>query len=573
MSRCALSIFVMFGMIGFALAQAQQVQPQQPENPGQNPAEIWVWDKVRSGQVADLHGYCDAYLDPRAGDDPRWRDPCRAISAAFLERVLTQEHWRSALPFPGLRIIGARVSELLDLTAAHISAEVWLNHSRFESEVRFARARLDGLLSLSGSIFEKGVAADGLQASSNLFLREVLREGATVRGGPLRLVGAKIEGDLSMSGSTFENGIAADGLKVSGNLFLNERALVGGPLLLRGARIEGDLSVSGSSFKDGIVADGLRASGNLFLNEGAAVRGEPLRLVGAKIEGPLFMSGSTFEQTPAIIFARIEGTLDLSGAKLPGLDLTSTSIGELRLGNSQSAPPNWAANASLILRGTRTKILLDQLDGSEPCPNRDAWPNRLDLQGFIYEQLGADPGAGRDIRQRETCWYESWLGRDPHFAHQPYRQLAGVMRAMGDPERAEAVLYAARERERTEAWKRDDYLEAAWLWLLKVLIGYGIGSGLFRVFYWVVGFTLIGMLVLSFSREARDNGVAWMFGASLDHLLPIVSLNKEFDDFFNDPYRERLNGWQLAYFAVHALFGFLLGSFVVAALAGLTQTA
>jgi hypothetical protein len=157
---------------------------------------------------------------------------------------------------------------------------------------------------------------------------------------------------------------------------------------------------------------------------------------------------------------------------------------------------------------------------------------------------------------------------------------------MGDPERAEAVLYAARERERREAWTRggcgepfeawplrSECWEAAWLWLLKVLIGYGIGGGLFRVFYWVVGFTLLGMLVLSFSPAARDKGVAWMFGASLDHLLPIISLNKEFDDFFDDPYRERLNGLQLAYFAFHALFGFLLGSFVVAALAGLTQTA
>jgi hypothetical protein len=44
------------------------------------------------------------------------------------------------------------------------------------------------------------------------------------------------------------------------------------------------------------------------------------------------------------------------------------------------------------------------------------------------------------------------------------------------------------------------------------------------------------------------------------------------DDFFDDPQRQRLKGWQLSYFAFHALFGFLLGSFVVAALAGLTQT-
>ncbi len=95
---------------------------------------------------------------------------------------------------------------------------------------------------------------------------------------------------------------------------------------------------------------------------------------------------------------------------------------------------------------------------------------------------------------------------------------------------------------------------------------------MFLVLYWVLMFAPIGMFVLAFSPAARAKGVPWMFGASLDHLLPIVELNKEFADFFDDPKRERLNGLQLSYFAFHALVGFLLGSFVVAALAGLTQT-
>ena len=97
------------------------------------------------------------------------------------------------------------------------------------------------------------------------------------------------------------------------------------------------------------------------------------------------------------------------------------------------------------------------------------------------------------------------------------------------------------------------------------------------VLYWVLMFTPIGMFVLAFSPAAQGKGVPWMFGASLDHLLPIVELNKEFGDFFNDPLkgdppkRERLHGWQVAYFAAHALVGFLLGTFVLAGLTGLTQ--
>jgi hypothetical protein len=667
---------MLFEMAGIGSAQGQLAERQQLlTNPGQNEAERWVWNEVQGGREANLHRHCNADLDPRARDDSRWRDPCRAISAAFIEQVLTQDPWRSRLPFRGLHIGGAEVSEPLDLAAAHVSAEIGLYSSRFEREVRFARARFDNLLSLNGSTFESGIIADGLRVGGALHLRE----GAAVRGGPFRLLGAKIEGNLDMIGSTFENGIIADGLEVGGDLLLRaadvrgtfksglttdgqEGALLlrkgavvrGDPLVLRRAKITRNVDMDGSTFESGIIADGLQVGGGLFLREGAVVRGGPLMLLGAKIEGPLEMTASTFEsgiiadglqvnsglflgpravvrngpvvlargkiegplemigsmfeselvayslqvkgdlilvdatfkQTPEIIFARIDGRLDISKTELPGLDLSGTTVGELRLGSGQSAPPNWIAAASLLLRGTHTKVLLDRLDTSEPCPDRDAWPRRLDLQGFVYEQLGTDRGPGTDMREREACWYRSWLERDPHFAPQPYRQLASVLRTAGDPERADAVLYAARDRERTEAWtrggcghpfkdwpwRRSECWRAAGLGLLKVLIGYGIGSGLFIVFYWVFAFTLLGMLVLLFSPSARAKGKAWMFGASLDQLLPIVSLNKEFENFFNDPWRLRLKGWQLGYFAFHALFGFLLGSFVVAALAGLTQT-
>ena len=51
----------------------------------------------------------------------------------------------------------------------------------------------------------------------------------------------------------------------------------------------------------------------------------------------------------------------------------------------------------------------------------------------------------------------------------------------------------------------------------------------------------------------------WCFGASLDQLSPVVELNKEFSDFFNDPHRQRLNYLQHLYFGMQALTGYLLG--------------
>ena len=107
--------------------------------------------------------------------------------------------------------------------------------------------------------------------------------------------------------------------------------------------------------------------------------------------------------------------------------------------------------------------------------------------------------------------------------------------------------------------------------LLKVTIGYGLGNGYFLALVWVLGFTGIGMLVLRSAPHARDKGPLWRFMASLDHLLPIMELDEEFGEFFHDPQRRWLTTGRQVYFASHALVGYVLASFVVAGLAGLTQ--
>jgi hypothetical protein len=139
------------------------------------------------------------------------------------------------------------------------------------------------------------------------------------------------------------------------------------------------------------------------------------------------------------------------------------------------------------------------------------------------------------------------------------------------------VLFEGRQRARAEARRRG--LRGRWigLSLLRYLIGYGIGRGYWNVLGWVLLWAVAGTIVLSFSPAAAAKGWPWMFGASLDFLLPIVELNKEFGSFFDGSttiggvVTRNLSGWQLLYFSVHAAFGYILGLFVVAGMAGLTQ--
>ena len=52
----------------------------------------------------------------------------------------------------------------------------------------------------------------------------------------------------------------------------------------------------------------------------------------------------------------------------------------------------------------------------------------------------------------------------------------------------------------------------------------------------------------------------------------MIEVNKEFTEFFNDPERERLTGWQSFIFAAMGMVGFVLGAILLAAVSGLTQS-
>ena len=223
------------------------------------------------------------------------------------------------------------------------------------------------------------------------------------------------------------------------------------------------------------------------------------------------------------------------------------------------------------------------------------------LEGFTYKNLGGVGAASReDMLNRPVETWSQWLKRDPIYSPGPYTQLATVLAASGNSAAATSIRFVGRDRERTEMvtncrWplsaaattqtlRRCDVL--GWLGLssLQATVGYGIGTYTFRALWWTLGLALIGTAILAFAPGVRDpvpsadgrrgrrpKSLVWCFGASLSHVLPVVSLSPEFTVFFNDPHRERLYAWQQIAFAALALCGWGLSLFVVAAFSGLTQ--
>jgi hypothetical protein len=203
---------------------------------------------------------------------------------------------------------------------------------------------------------------------------------------------------------------------------------------------------------------------------------------------------------------------------------------------------------------------------------QDAWPTKghLHLDGFTFARLGGPAGeTAHQMRARGIPWWDDWARRDPSYSPTPYEQLAAALVAAGDRGAADEVRFRGRVRQREieKDW-------GPWIYsgFLQYAAGFGIGTYTFRVLYWVIGISVLGGLYLwQCVPAAYRHGLMWCFGASLSRLLPVIEVNKEFTDFFNDPHRARLTSWQSFVFSLIGIVGWVLGAILIGAISGLTQ--
>ena len=315
---------------------------------------------------------------------------------------------------------------------------------------------------------------------------------------------------------------------------------------MRGSTFEGDVSLNSAT-----------VSGGALLDSGATFKGK-VDLTSASIGSNLEMDDSTFE-----------GLVNLTECTVTGVFL---------LAFSEDGSACWKDGASLMLRNTHVGTLQDWWQDK----NANAWPKTYQLEGLTYNRLGLFGGEQEaDMLGRPVSSYVEWLKGDPDCSPQPYEHLADRFQEAGEPHKATDILYAVRERQRRKAWSMThdnnrDWLRALGLWVLKVTIGYGLGNRYFRVLWWVGGLTFVGVFVLIIFGLHNLAQFPSIFFASLDQLLPIVTLDKAHDvlifgDLSVKPLVEAQPYGVRVYFYAHKILGWVLGSFLIAGLSGLTQ--
>jgi len=609
--------------------------------------EIFVWDRVCSGAIADFNEGT-AYggnLDPNG---PEGLPESRILSSRFLETILLEDKYRSALPHRGVRIIGARFKERIDLVNAELKHELWLNRCLLEQGVDFSGAKSSNLLSFDGSKVTGEFTMNGSRIDDSVFMpdarfadvamggtrigRTLEFDGSTVTGtlnmemlhvnsflfmrdGQFREVmlrNGRVGGTLEFDGSTvtgtlnmemlhvdkplfMRNGqfgevvlrdahigaLELDGSRVSRTLDMGKLRVDSsvymrhgqfGEVVLRSARISGTLELDGSKVSRTLNMDKLRVDSSLFLRNDAKFAdvnltstrvGGQLNLVHAKVGGNLQCYSLVVDEDGLLYDAQFSGRIDCQFAKFRSLyldnstfggdvDLSSAQLsGELALGEAvPQHSPQWSPGKTLILRNARAETI--------PILT-DAWPAQVDVNGFTYKALRRDIAV--DHHRTPECpsdLFRCWFGKQQSFSPHAYEQLALAFQNQGHADDARAIRYDGREREVSESGG----LRYAWLTTLNWAIGYGHHIELAMI--WTLVLVILGVFVLGVSGEGPKNGMPVGLSYSFDMLLPIIKLR-------DAHYKIDLMGWPRYYFYVHKIAGYVLASFLIVGISGLTK--
>jgi hypothetical protein len=479
--------------------------------------EKWVWKKIASGEPADLSEYDIDHPNLAPETKKGWGEN-RRLSSKFLQIILTQKIFVEATPYGGVRILGALIDDApLNLEHARLQHLFWLEKSRILVNVNCRSLRVDGGLS-----FEESFVS-----------------------GAIHLDGAHIQESITMIGSTIDGNLSLNASKVGGGILLRKNAKFKGNLDFIAIYIGCNLELSGSTFEKEVILNSAKIAGNTFLRN-ATFKGN-LDLKSSKIGSYLDIQKSTFE-----------GEVNLTGC---------TVTGTFHLGDSKTEKKQWKNNSSLILRNTHVGTLQDWWQDE----SSNSWPKTYKLEGFTYNQLGLfNKTQEADMLDRPISSYVEWIKGDTNCSPQPYEHLAGRFHEAGEPQKANDILYASRERQRRNAWSTKEWKRWLGLSLLKITIGYGLGNRYFRVLWSVGLLTFIGTFVL-FTSGSQSLAQFWnIFFASLDQLLPLVTLDKAHDVLIFGKDSNVCYGIKV-YFYLHKILGWVLGSFLVAGLSGLTQ--
>jgi hypothetical protein len=203
------------------------------------PQEQFVWNNVCVGDAANLA------TAPRfgTGDDAKSSvdfPPLRILRSAFLETILLNDDYRRVLTRRGVRILGARFVDQIDLENAEIKHDLTLENCQLVGGVNF-----------SGLTSTRGITLSSDKIGSNV---------------SIQLEGSHIAGSLNIRDSEVAGEIRAHTIVVGEAIYLNEGAEFQAKIEITYAKIGESLNLAGATFLGDVDVEGTQIGADLNLD-------------------------------------------------------------------------------------------------------------------------------------------------------------------------------------------------------------------------------------------------------------------------------------------------------------------
>ena len=499
---------------------------------------------------------------------------------------------------------GARVSrKIRDSSSAHqpIRAEFLQKiliaspyRERVEKGISLTDMRLLGMLSINSTKLKGDIALSSFDAPDGIWFQSVVLDGSLSLDVCFRffiMASSRVQGDLKMSvpDTCQSESILMPKTEVGGVLELVRSTFWFADL--SGLRTGRGLSLHGStgavvSLTDAYVDGPVDLTDLVLSNEikGADLssirprrvlenRERVLSLDGLRATSTVDLSGAETDGPVGVSDARIEGSLIFTGASFPSLvDVSNSNIGKrlevgpVVIGEFSAEPIRWGPKSLLTLDNTSISTIATPFD-------LDSWPAKMDLSNLTFTSFFERRVANtRGLISKPppltilalNAWFPLWLCRsvaDP-FNPQPYETVGHYLTSIGQLEAAEAVGVAEKDHQLAQAWKDNNYGTCIFLLFSRATVLYGYQ--LWRAALWAIFFVALGALVFRRTLEAYNNCMPIGLAYSFDMFIPLIKLRERH-------YKIELSGRARYYFYLHKLAGWVLGSFLVAAVSGLTK--
>jgi hypothetical protein len=513
------------------------------------------------------------------------------VSAAFLVAILQDDAYRK------------RIGGRLDLAGIRILGRVYLHSTKLAGDIRiWSSQSTDGLyldsVDFEGSLQLSNVCVPFLwiensRMQGNLTLDQRIPLLPRCLGFGLKLTQTDISGgldieDLSLTRVDLTQARIGKDVRITGSsvqyLSLQD-AVVGGRVTLKGLTVKRPPSTSSRGQPQGselvLNLDGLKASSTVDLTD-ASIDG-PVSISDASIDGSLVFAGASIAAGVNVSGTHITKAF-VVGAPVNADSSTQVASGSTLSTDSKKSEPSvkaervlWGPQSSLTLTNTSVGVIQTPYDLL-------SWPPRMDLTNLTFSAFMGRSGAKKGEKLGD--WFKEWLSRsnDPGqpFNPQPYETVSHYLTSAGQSDAAEKVGVEEKDLERIEACGRPSLGRCLVMWASKYLVKYGYAPWLSM--YWALGFIVVGALVFRTTDEAKGRtvdvkdpvddesakpkkapdqypiGLAYSF----DTFIPVIKLRERH-------YKIDIAGPARYYFYLHKIMGWVIGSFLVAALSGLTK--